>query len=111
VAGREKRSKKQNNFKSTPPRKLSAGVQTVDLSEFDMVLTEFAHVSLAAEATTKTLANKSEVSVIETCKAQGELYAMPRAFSALSHETQTYDKVCWGLVLKCYELRTRQHIC
>jgi hypothetical protein len=29
--------------------------------------------------------------------------------SALSFEVQIRARVCWGLVLKCYELRTRQH--
>jgi hypothetical protein len=34
---------------------------------------------------------------------------IPGALECIEKEVYVLDEVCWGLVLKCYELRTRQH--
>jgi hypothetical protein len=37
------------------------------------------------------------------------LYAVLMASRKLRHYFQAYHIICWGLVLKCFKLRTRQH--
>jgi membrane-associated progesterone receptor component len=55
----------------------------------------------------------------QTSSRRQEEAAEERAFEPLpppvqlgevtEQELRTYDGSCWGLVLKCFELRTRQH--
>jgi hypothetical protein len=42
-------------------------------------------------------------------KNHAYLYAHVKNASSVVHHNSCYDHACWGLVLKCYELRTRQH--